>query len=306
MKHTTKIITLASGYHLFSASFGNPNAKIKLLALHGGPGDTSNEFFIYADELKKYANLDVQIITYDQLGSFYSESPDFTKKENVARYLNFDYYREEVEAVRNAWHLDQYYLIGHSWGGALVYEYALKYQRYLKAGIVFSMTDNIDDYIANINKQRLNLLGQTEVDYMHHIEQSHDYLNARYHGDLVKLYRENLNRHPNYDPDHGMAYMAEDVYGHFQGNNEFVVTGSFRGWNVHKKIQSISIPMLVTFGEQDTMPADSGRKSVDVMPNARFNLTLDGGHSHAQDHPQSFFSSLGQFIEDVEQGKIMK
>ncbi len=45
-------------------------------------------------------------------------------------------FREEVEQVRAALGLDQFYLYGHSWGGMLAIEYALKYQRHLKALVI--------------------------------------------------------------------------------------------------------------------------------------------------------------------------
>jgi proline iminopeptidase len=46
-----------------------------------------------------------------------------------------------VEQVRKALELDKsnFYLVGHSWGGILALEYALKYQENLKALIISNM-----------------------------------------------------------------------------------------------------------------------------------------------------------------------
>ncbi|WP_143805970.1 alpha/beta fold hydrolase, partial [Oenococcus oeni] len=125
MKHQTKILHLKNGYDIWSASFGNPDAPIKLLTLHGGPGGTSKEFWPWAENFQKYVGMDVQVFTYDQLGSFWSESPDWTKKENVDKFLNYQYYLDELEEVRSLMGLDHFYLLGHSWGGVLTYEYSL-------------------------------------------------------------------------------------------------------------------------------------------------------------------------------------
>ena len=55
---------------------------------------------------------------------------------------------EEVEQVRKALGLnkDNFILLGHSWGGILGIEYALKYQLNLKALIVSNMVPSVPDY----------------------------------------------------------------------------------------------------------------------------------------------------------------
>ncbi len=74
---------------------------------------------------------------YDQLGSWYSDQPDFSKQENIDQFLNMDYFIDEVEEVRQKLGLDNFYLIGQSWGGGiLTQEYALKYPQHLKGIII--------------------------------------------------------------------------------------------------------------------------------------------------------------------------
>ncbi|MFT8470477.1 MAG: proline iminopeptidase-family hydrolase [Oenococcus sp.] len=302
MKHRTQILHLKNGFDLWGARFGNPDAKIKILALHGGPGDDANEFIPWADQLQEFGGLDAEIYAYEQLGSFHSESPDFSKQTEVDKYLTLDRYVQEVDEVRALFGLDNFYLIGHSWGGMLTYEYMLRpdFAKHLKAGIVFSMTDNIADYVDQINQERLDMFGTQEVAYMQGIEKSGDFADQRYHKDLVALYKAHLNRDPNYNPDQGMAMMAEPVYNHFQGNNEFVVTGSMKGWDVSQRLDEINLPVLLTFGEYDTMPIASAKKSLAHLKHGRLAVTKDGGHSHAQDHPAEFFKHLGAFIREVE------
>lgn len=73
----TRLVTLDNGYHLFTRKVNE--GPIKLLCLHGGPGGTHETFDNFKDGLKGQG---VEVYSYDQLGSYYSDQPDFTKKEN--------------------------------------------------------------------------------------------------------------------------------------------------------------------------------------------------------------------------------
>ncbi len=296
MEHRTKILHLKNGYDIWSASFGNPNSSIKLLALHGGPGGNSSEFWPWAENFRKYVGMDVEVFTYDQLGSFWSESPDFSKQENVNKFLNYRYYLDELEEVRSLMGIDNFYLLGHSWGGILTYEYSLVHPEHLKGSIVYSMTDNIKDYVISVNQERLDLLGKNEVGYMKKIESKRNFSDSRYHQDLIKLYKENIDRTPNYDPDAGMNLLSTDVYNHFQGNNEFVVTGTLKNWNIRPRLSKIKIPVLLTVGEKDTMPVWSLKETAKAIPNSELFVNRNGGHHHAVDHPEAFYKNLASFL----------
>ena len=55
---------------------------------------------------------------------------------------------DEVEQVRQALGLDRdnFYLLGHSWGGILATEYALAHQQHLKGLVISNMMMSIPDY----------------------------------------------------------------------------------------------------------------------------------------------------------------
>src|SRR5689334_10944199 len=114
------IETPKGSFKVWTKRIGN-NPRIKLLFLHGGPGAT-HEYFEAADSYLPAAG--VEYYYYDQLGSAYSEQPDEPELWEVDRFV------EEVEQVRKARGLtrDNFFLLGHSWGGILAIEYALKYQ----------------------------------------------------------------------------------------------------------------------------------------------------------------------------------
>ena len=94
MQTGTKIITLDNGYHLWTNTQGE--GDIHLLALHGGPGGNHEYWEDAAEQLKKQG-LNVQVTMYDQLGSLYSDQPDYSDPEIAKKYLTYEYFLDEVD-----------------------------------------------------------------------------------------------------------------------------------------------------------------------------------------------------------------
>lgn len=299
MQHEgSRILTLDNGFHIFTRTVGQ--GQVPLLCVHGGPGGTHEEFENFGTGLAQHH---IRVSMYDQLGSFYSDQPDFSKPENAA-YLDMDYYLSELEEVRQKLGLDHFYLLGHSWGGILAQEYALNYQQHLKGLIIMSMIDNIPEYITNINKERDETLSPIEVRYMKQIEADERFDDPKYNDLVAILNRHFLARHPERHGHHLVETIARPVYGKFQGNNEFVMVGKLKDWDRRGDIEAIKTPTLLTFGDHDTMPLDAAFRMQRELPHARLALTPDGGHSHSGDNPDAFFTTLGSFIDDVESDRF--
>ena len=106
-----EITTPKGKFHVWTKRFGY-NPKIKVLLLHGGPGGTHEFFESFENFLPKEG---IEFIYYDQLESFYSDQP------NDSSLWTPEHFVEEVEQVRQALGLnrDNFYLLGHYWGGIL-------------------------------------------------------------------------------------------------------------------------------------------------------------------------------------------
>lgn len=294
----TKIVTLENGYHLFTRKVNE--GPVKLLCVHGGPGDNHEDFENFKMGL---AGKGVEVYSYDQLGSYWSDQPDFSKPENQ-NFLSIEYYLKELEEVRQKLGLDNFYLLGHSWGGLLAQEYAAKYGEHLKGVIIESMIDNLDEYTENINREREEMFSPAEVDYMHECEAEDNYEDAMYQEMVKKLYSVYLLRHPENSPHHLVSTTNTQIYNYFQGNNEFMMVGKLREWDFRDRLKEITVPTLLTVGEFDTMPLDAVRRMHKTLKNSRMVVTPDGGHCHHLDNPKAFFASLYKFINDVENGEI--
>lgn len=294
----TRIVTLDNGYHLFTRKVNE--GPVKLLCVHGGPGDNHEDFDNFKAGL---AGKGVEVYSYDQLGSYWSDQPDFSKEEN-RKYLNIDYFVDELEEVRQKLGLEDFYLLGHSWGGLLAQEYAVKYSQHLKAVIIESMIDNLDKYTVNINREREEMFSPAQVEYMRECEAEENFDDAMYQELVAKLYSVYLIRHPENGSRHVVSTTNTQVYNYFQGNNEFMMVGKLTEWDFRDRLGQITLPTLLTVGEFDTMPLDAVRRMHKTLKNSRMVVTPDGGHCHHIDNPQAFFSSLYRFISDVEAGKF--
>lgn len=128
-------------YKVWTKKMGS--GKTKVLLLHGGPGFNHEYFECMEDFLPQEG---FEMYYYDQLGCCNSEipEPDDESLWTIPRYL------EEVEEVRKGLGLDEFVILGHSWGGILAIEYALKHQNdgHLKAIVVSNMVASIDSFLA--------------------------------------------------------------------------------------------------------------------------------------------------------------
>ena len=89
---------------------------MKVLLLHGGPGGTHEAFESFESFFPQEG---IEFYEYDQLGSMLSDHPTDSSLWTTERFV------EEVEQVRIALGLDKnnFYVLGHSWGGILAMEY---------------------------------------------------------------------------------------------------------------------------------------------------------------------------------------
>ena len=297
MKQGTKIITLDNGYHLWTNTQGE--GDIHLLALHGGPGGNHEYWEDAAEQLKKQG-LNVQVTMYDQLGSLYSDQPDFSDPEIAKKYLTYAYFLDEVDEVREKLGLDNFYLIGQSWGGLLVQEYAVKYGQHLKGAIISSMVDEIDEYVDRVNELREKTLSPEAVAFMKECEAKNDYSNPKYQEYVQVMNEQYVDRKQPSKLYHLKDLGGTAVYNVFQGDNEFVITGKLKDWHFRDQLKNIKVPTLITFGEHETMPIETAKTMNSLIPNSQLVTTPNGGHHHMVDNPDVYYKHLADFIRNVE------
>jgi proline iminopeptidase len=278
------------------------NPRIKLLLLHGGPGCT-HEYFEPCEAHLPAAG--IEFYYYDQLGSYYSDQPKAPDLWELPRFV------EEVEQVRIALGLDadNFFLLGHSWGGILALEYALTYQRHLKGLIISNMMASIPAYNEYAEKVLMPGMDAAALAEIKSLEAAKDYQNPRYmdllmrHHYIYHVLRMPLDAWP--DPvERTFKHLNPDVYVPMQGPSELGASGKLANWDRMSRLSEIAIPALTIGARHDTMDPRYMQAMAHAMPHGRYLDCPDGSHMAMFDDQQRYFDGLIQFLKDVDGGRI--
>ena len=288
-------IELDNSYRVWTLRVGR--GAVKVLTLHGGPGSTHE----YLECLEDYlVPAGIEVIFYDQLGSWCSDQPDDDTLWQLDRFV------DEIEQVRKALELDDFYLFGHSGGGLFAIEYALKYQAHLKGLVLSGISGSIQSYVTHINHIREHLPAPV-IDQLKALEDNDDLDNDAYQKLLDEhLYRQFICRLPEW-PDalnRAFEHLNHNIYNAMQGNNEFMFTGNLLGWDRWNELAEIRTATLVLAGRYDTMSPDDQKQMASIIPHSRVVICDNGSHFCMWDDPVNYRRALVDFFRDVESGRL--
>ncbi|MGC4099955.1 proline iminopeptidase-family hydrolase [Ferruginibacter sp.] len=288
-------------FNIWTKTLGN-NPKIKLLLLNGGPGATHEYFECFESFLPQQ---DIEFIYYDQLGCGLSDNPKDTSMWDLSRFV------EEVEQVRKALNLtkDNFYLLGHSWGGILAMQYALKYQDNLKGLIISNMMSSCPEYGKYAQEVLAPQFDPKILDTIRQIEKKGDFENPKYMELLMPhFYAKHICRIPIEQwPEpvtRSLAKMNQSLYVTMQGPSEFGIGGNLINWDIKKQLPQIKVPTLTIGGTFDTMDPEHMKWMSTQVQHGRFLLCPNGSHMDMYDDQKHYFPGLISFIKDVDGGKL--
>ncbi|HEY4107391.1 proline iminopeptidase-family hydrolase [Puia sp.] len=290
-----EITTPKGRFHVWTKRFGH-NPKIRVLLLHGGPGGTHECFECFENFLPKEG---IEFIYYDQLDSWYSDRP------NDSSLWTTEHFVEEVEQVRQALGLnkDNFYLLGHSWGGILAMEYALKYQANLKGLIISNMMASMPEY-EKYNGILRSKMRKSLVDSLKAYEDKGLYKDSVYQALVFKeYYKQHLCRLADWpDPINRMFnHLSEGIYVTMQGPSEFKTGGRLITWDRSKDLGQITVPTLTIGGEFDTMDPKYMEWMSKQVKNGSYVYCPQGSHCDMWDDQAHYFPGLIKFLKDVDQ-----
>ncbi len=298
------IETPAGKFNVWTKRFGN-NPRIKILLLHGGPA-AGHEYMECFESF--FPQEGFEFYEYDQLGSPYSDQPNDSSLWTTERYV------EEVEQVRKAIGADSdnFYVLGNSWGGILVMEYALKYQQHLKALIVADMMASCPDYGKYADEVLAKQMDPKVLAEIRTIEAKKDFSNPRYDELLgPNFYQQHLCRlNPWPDPvnrcfNHlNSMERPKQIYVMMQGPSEFGIAGRLANWDIKARLKEIKVPTLMVGAKWDTMDPKAMEEQSKAVQHGRYLYCPNGSHMCMWDDQQVFMNGVIKFIRDVDEGKF--
>lgn len=291
-----KMITIETPkgkFKVWTKRYGN-NPKIKLLLLNGGPGMSHEYFECMESFLPKEG---IEFIYYDQLGTGFSDNPNDTTMWDLPRYV------QEVEQVRVALHLnkDNFYLLGHSWGGILGMQYALKYQQNMKGLIVSNMMASCPKY-GEYSKVLEKQMNPEVLKTIKDLEAKKDYSNPKYMELLMaNFYNQHILRLPVKDwPEpvtRSMGRLNQSLYITMQGPSELGISGKLTNWDVSKELKNIAIPTLVVGAKYDTMDPEYMKWMATQFSKGNYLYCSNGSHMSLYDDQETYMKGLIEFLK---------
>jgi proline-specific peptidase len=271
---------------------GEEPGKLPVLLLHGGPGAPHD----YLESLEAVARTGRRAIFYDQLGCGNSSRSD----ESL---WNVETFVEEVGVVRDALGLDRTHLFGSSWGGMLAMEYALTQPGGLASLVISSSPASIPLWAAETMRLRQELPEDVQRALDEH-EAAGTTDSPEYEGASMEFYKRHVCRLDPW-PDgvaRTFAKMAADpdVYLHMQGPNEFVITGTFKDWDITHRLGEIDVPTLVTSGRYDECTPRQAEIVHRGIPGSEWVVFEDGSHMQFAEEPERYLEVLDDFLTRVE------
>jgi len=270
-----------------------------LVIVHGGPGASHDYFLPYLLPLARHN----RVIFIDERGSGRSQ-----KLEDRSAYT-IENMVEDVEAVRIALGLGKINLLGHSYGGALVQAYALKYQKnllHLILGSTWSSTVAMNQVFVrmkeNMSSELRDRIDKLEAQGLY--GHGKDYEKNRYTADyMIAAWGEGYfpyiyhNRpNPNYDPI-ADGNISWDLYREMWGEHgEYIIDGNLKSVEYTDRLATIQVPTLILVGEHDECDPSLSQVMHAKITGSQLVILPNSGHMTFVDQSGVFLKSVDDFL----------
>ena len=286
----------ANGVMLYYLELGRGEP---LVIMHGGPGASHDYFLPYLLPLARHNRL----IFLDERGSGRSQ-----KLEDRTQYT-IENMVEDLEAARKALNLGKINLLGHSYGGALVQAYALKYQQNLSHLILASTWSST----VALNQVFVRMKENMAPELRERIERMEaaglfghgkPYEQNRYTVDyMIAAWGEGYfpyvyaNRpDPNYDPV-AQGVTSWDLYREMWGEHgEFVVDGNLKSVEYTDRLSTIKVPTLIVVGDHDECDPSLSKVMQSKIAGSKLVIFPKAGHMTFVDQTSLFIEAVDGFL----------
>jgi len=276
------IIATGSKIHYRVFGTGTP-----ILIINGGPGMNSDGFVGLAKELSK----NNKTIIYDQRGTGQST---LSKIDNAT--ITMKLMADDIETLRIHLKIEEWIILGHSFGGMLASYYTSYYPQHVKS-LILSSSGGIDLELQSYASKNINArLSRTEMDSL-------NYWNSKISaGDTSYFARLQRGRAlaPAYVYDRkNIPAIAERLTQSNARINSLVWEDLQKiNFDCSKQLATFRNPVLIIQGKQDIVEEKTAQKAYNVFGNARIVLLDNCVHYGWLDRPVEYFSELKKFLQD--------
>jgi proline iminopeptidase len=257
-----------------------------LVLMHGGPGTDHNTMLSFRPCADRFT-----LVFYDHRCNGRSEGADVSS-------MTWENLTADADALRQALGFDKWAVLGHSFGGMVALEYALRYPQSLShlllldtCGDTWWVRQNAPQILAKrgfrpaaVETARRFYTGQIEPE--DHLLSSLKLARAFYHR-LTPLV---LAR----DMALGLGVKSQPEAFLFAARH------LLKGWNVMDRLGEIKVPTLVLAGRDDfQFPPEHQAILADRLPNARLELIERAGHNAPTERSAEVIQAVRDFMATV-------
>ncbi|MGX9790984.1 proline iminopeptidase-family hydrolase [Mycobacterium sp. MMS18-G62] len=294
MTRTTRLVPFRE--HQTWVQITTPNdarqGALPLFVLHGGPGMAHNyvrNIAALADETGR------TVVHYDQIGCGNSTHlPDAP-----ADFWTPGLFVEEFHTVREALGIDEYHVLGQSWGGMLGAEIAVRQPPGLASLEICNSPASMALWMAAADELRGQLPPDTQAALTRH-EEAGTVTDPEYLAATEEFYRRHVCRvvpTPQDFVDTVEQMEAEPtVYHTMNGPNEFHVLGTLREWSIIDRLHLVTAPTLVIAGEFDEATPATWQPYVEHIPDVQTHVFPDSSHCSHLEKPEEFRAVVAEFL----------
>lgn len=264
-----------------------------LVVLHGGPDFDHRYLLPDIDRLSDTFRL----IYYDQRGR--GKSAEGVLPEDVTIQSEI----EDLETLREYFRLDSVALLGHSWGGLMAMEYALRHPNRVSRLILMNTAPaSADDFLllqqhrrkrAAADLEKLNTLAsdggylEGDPDTVAEYYRIHFGATLRRPGHLETLINSLRS-----------SFTKEGILKAREIEKRLVnETWLSDEYNLLPRLRQLNIPTLIIHGEYDHIPVDCAIHVAQAIPTAHFVLLKDCGHFSYLECPEKVRKEIMDFFD---------
>ncbi len=259
---------------LYARVTGNLQSGNALIAIHGGPGNSSD----YMVSLGQLAGDDLAVVIYDQRGMSQSTNPG----NDPANYTLLKYV-EDLDAVRAAAGIERVFIMGLSWGGVVAQRYATLYPQRVRALILMGSGAPSMQMALAVQEGKNQRIAQ---------------LHAQ--GSIPEQITGVQDILPAYFSDPHFDIPAEMKPLFYNGVVEQLTWNTLGDFDFTAETKKLALPVLVLYGKDDPFGMQMVDAVVSSLSNAEFELVLleKCGH-YWHECPDQFFTSAREYLKDT-------
>ncbi|WP_255249779.1 proline iminopeptidase-family hydrolase [Bacillus sp. FJAT-45066] len=260
-----------------------------VIVLHGGPGSSH-----YSLQGLKVLSENRTVILYDQLGCGNSDRPSDKSLWNLERFV------EELEQIKEALSLEEFHILGHSWGTTLAAAYYLKKPDGVKS-IIFSSPCLSAPLWAEDQEENRKLL-PVEVQQTLKKCEENGTTDSEEYKEATKIFNQHFVCRLDPIPEFlkkGQQYRNPEVYNTMWGPSEFHVTGNLKDFDCTSELKNIQVPTLYTCGCYDEATPKSTEYFSSLTPNGKFHVFEKSAHMPYIEETNEFLQVVNKFLLEV-------